>query len=64
MRPKTPEDQNVLRQWRFGFFAFYTALGLLLGGLAVIADRPGTATTAAARLSTVTASIDTSKHQK
>jgi len=64
MRPRNPEDQNVFRQWRFGFFVFYAALGLLLGGLAVIADRPGTSTTSAARLSTATASIDTSRHQK
>jgi hypothetical protein len=47
--PRAPEDEIVFRRWRLGFFVFYGATALLLvGGLAAIADRPGTITTAAA----------------
>ncbi len=59
----SPEDQTVFRQWRFGFFVFYGAVALLLGGLAVIADRSGTITTAAARLNPPTAATDPGRHQ-
>jgi hypothetical protein len=46
--PRAPEDEIVFRRWRLGFFVFYGAMALLLvGGLAAIADRPGTITTAA-----------------
>jgi hypothetical protein len=43
-RPENPEDQLDFRRWRLGLFAFYSAVALLLGGLAIIADRPGTVT--------------------
>jgi hypothetical protein len=32
-RPENPEDQLDFRRWRLGFFAFYSAVALLLGGL-------------------------------
>ncbi len=62
-QPGSPEDQTVFRQWKFGFFVFYGAVALLLGGLAVIADRQGTITTAAARLNPPTAATDSGRHQ-
>lgn len=55
-RPASPEDQIVFRRWRLGFFAFYSAVALLLGGVSVIAERSGTVTTATARLSPTMAS--------
>jgi hypothetical protein len=60
---KYPEDQTVFRKWRLGFFVFYGAVALLLGGLAVIAERPGTITTVAARLNPPTAATDPGRHQ-
>jgi hypothetical protein len=44
-RFRSPEDEIVLRRWRLRFFIFYGAIALLLvGGLAIVADRPGTGT--------------------
>src|ERR1700688_3429574 len=59
VQPGVPEDQLVFRQWRVGFFIFYGATVLLLGGLAVVADRPGTFTSAAAPTNPAIASADT-----
>jgi len=54
---RAPEDEIVVRRWRLGFFVFYGAMALLLvGGLAAIADRPGTITTTAAPTYSATAS--------
>jgi hypothetical protein len=59
VQPGVPEDQLVFRQWKLGFFIFYGAIVLLLGGLAIIADRPGMFTSAAAPTSPAIASADT-----
>jgi hypothetical protein len=48
VRPGIPEDQVAFRRWRLGFFIFYGAIASLLGGLAMVADRPGTFISAAA----------------
>ena len=47
-RPGIPEDQVAFRRWRLGFFIFYGAIALLLGGLATVVDRPGALVSAAA----------------
>jgi hypothetical protein len=52
------EDQIVFRRWRRGFFIFYGATVLLLGALAVIADRPGTSDSAATPSTAAIASAD------
>jgi hypothetical protein len=36
------EHQIIFRQWRLGFLIFYGAVASLLGGFALVADRPGT----------------------
>jgi hypothetical protein len=56
------EDQIVFRQWRRGFFVFYGAIALLLGALAVIADRPGISDSAATQGTAAIASADTVTH--
>jgi hypothetical protein len=53
------EDQIVFKQWRLGFFIFYGAIASLLGGLAMVADRPGTFVSAAAPTNPTIASTDT-----
>jgi hypothetical protein len=41
-RSRGSEDEVLFGRWRLGLFAFYSALALLLvGGFAVVADRPG-----------------------
>jgi hypothetical protein len=57
------EDKKANRRWQLGFFAFYAAVAILLGGLA-IADRPGVATIASARLGQATFTIDTGRRLK
>ena len=47
-RPDIAEDQITFRRWRLGFVVFYGALISLLGGIAVVVDRPGTFVSAAA----------------
>jgi hypothetical protein len=59
---RTGEDHIVFRQWRRGFFIFYGATALLLGALAVIADRPGTSDMAARQSTTTIASAGTVTH--
>jgi hypothetical protein len=39
---RSREDEIFLRRWRKGFFVFYGATALLLGGLAVISSRSET----------------------
>jgi hypothetical protein len=56
------EDQVVFRRWRRGFFMFYGAIALLLGTLAVIADRPGTSDSAATQRTAAMASADPVRH--
>jgi hypothetical protein len=60
--PENPDDQAAFRRWRIGFFAFYGAVALLLAGLATIADRLATITTASARIGPATAAVDTTTH--
>jgi hypothetical protein len=36
---RSREDEISFRRWRLGFIVFYSAAALLLGGLAVTADR-------------------------
>ncbi len=45
---RSREDEISFRRWRLGFIAFYGAAALLLGGLAVTADRPATLASTAA----------------
>ncbi len=42
------EHQVIFKQWRLGFLIFYGALASLLGGFALVADRPGTFVSTAA----------------
>jgi hypothetical protein len=35
------EHRIIFRQWRLGFLIFYGAIASLLGGFALVADRPG-----------------------
>ena len=42
------EHQIIFKQWRLGFLMFYGAMALLLGGFALVADRPATFISAAA----------------
>ena len=41
------EHQIIVKQWRLGFLIFYGAIASLLGGFALVADRPGTFISAA-----------------
>jgi hypothetical protein len=56
------DDQIVFRRWRLGFFVFYSAMALLLGALAVIADRPGTSDRTATTSTAAIASAETITH--
>jgi hypothetical protein len=58
-RSAASEDQIVSKQWRLGFFIFYGAMASLLGGLAMVSDRPGTFISAAAPTNPTIASTDT-----
>jgi hypothetical protein len=42
------EHQMIFKRWRLGFLIFYGAIASLLGGFALVADRPGTFVSAAA----------------
>jgi hypothetical protein len=53
------EHQIIFRQWRLGFLIFYGAIASLLGGFALVADRPGTFISAAAQTSPTMASTNT-----
>jgi hypothetical protein len=53
------EHQIIFRQWRLGFLIFYGAIASLLGGFALVADRPGTFIGAAAPTSPTMASTNT-----
>ena len=35
------EHQIIFKRWRLGFLIFYGAIASLLGGFALVADRPG-----------------------
>jgi len=53
VRSRSPEDEIVLRRWRVRPFIFYGAIALLLvGGFAIVADRPGTGTLTASSAQT------------
>lgn len=56
------DDQIVYKQWKCGFFIFYGAIVLLMGGFATIADRPDMSSMAAAPIHQTTASADIIKH--
>ncbi len=58
------DDQIVFKQWKLGFFLFYGAIGLLMGGFWAIADRPGTSSSAAAPIHQTVASTDIIKHSQ
>ena len=45
---RSREDEMSFERWRLGFFVFYGAAALLLGGLAVTTDRPATFASTAA----------------
>jgi len=53
------EHQIIFKQWRLGFLIFYGAIASLLGGFALVADRPGTFISAAAPTSPTMASTNT-----
>jgi hypothetical protein len=53
------EHQVIFKQWRLGFLIFYGAIASLLGGFAMVADRPGTFISAAAPTNPTVASTDT-----
>ena len=53
------EHQIIFKQWRLGFLIFYGAIVSLLGGFALVADRPGTLLGAAAPTNPTMASTNT-----
>jgi hypothetical protein len=53
------EHQIIFRQWRLRFLIFYAAVASLLGGFALVADRPGTFISAAAPTNPTIASTNT-----
>ena len=56
------EHQIIFQQWRLGFLIFYGAIALLLGGFALVADRPGTLISVAAPINPTMASTNTMRH--
>jgi hypothetical protein len=56
------DEQIIYKQWKRRFFVFYSAIVLLMGGFAAIADRPGTSGSEAAPIHQTTASADILKH--
>jgi hypothetical protein len=56
------EHQIIFRQWRLGFLIFYGAIASLLGGFALVADRPGTLISAAVPTNPTMASTNTTRH--
>jgi hypothetical protein len=64
--PRAPEDTIAFRRWRLGFFVFYSATALLLvGGFALVADRPATMASAAAPATPtiVSTQLDPARHR-
>jgi hypothetical protein len=55
------EHQIIFKQWRLGFLIFYGAIASLLGGFALVADRPGTLVSAAAPTNPTMASTNTTR---
>ena len=53
------EHQMIFKRWRLGFLIFYGAIASLLGGFAVVADRPGMFVNAAAPTNPTMASTNT-----
>jgi hypothetical protein len=53
------EHQMIFKRWRLGFLIFYGAIASLLGGFALVADRPGTFASAAAPTNPTLASTNT-----
>jgi hypothetical protein len=53
------EHQMIFKRWRLGFLIFYGAIASLLGGFALVADRPGTLVSAAAPTNPTMASTNT-----
>ena len=53
------EHQVIFRRWRLGFLIFYGAIASLLGGFALVADRPGAFVSAAAPVHPTMASTNT-----
>jgi hypothetical protein len=53
------EHQIIFKRWRLGFLIFYGAIASLLGGFALVADRPGTFVSAAAPTNPTMASTNT-----
>jgi hypothetical protein len=53
------EHRIIFKQWRLGFLIFYGAIASLLGGFALVADRPGTFVSAAAPTNPTMASTNT-----
>jgi hypothetical protein len=56
------EHQIAFRQWRLGFLIFYGTIALLLGGFALVADRPGTFLSAAAPTHPTMAATNAMRH--
>jgi hypothetical protein len=56
------EHQIIFKQWRLGFLVFYGAIASLLGGFALVADRPGTFISVAAPTNPTMASTNTMRH--
>ena len=56
------EHQIIFKQWRLGFLIFYGAIASLLGGFALVADRPGTFISVAAPTNPTIASTNTMRH--
>jgi hypothetical protein len=53
------EHQIIFKQWRLGFLIVYGAIASLLGGFALVADRPGTLIGAAVPTNPAMASTNT-----
>jgi hypothetical protein len=58
----TSEHQIIFKQWRLRFLIFYGAIVSLLGGFALVADRPGTLLGATAPTNPTMASTNTMRH--
>jgi hypothetical protein len=53
------EHQIIFKRWRLGFLIVYGAIASLLGGFALVADRPGTFDRVAAPTNPTMASTNT-----
>jgi hypothetical protein len=56
------EHRIIFKRWRLGFLIFYGAVASLLGGFALVADRPGTFISAAVPANPTMASTNTTRH--